>query len=65
MDFLSFKISGLDCNQVCNGIQRMINKYVESGKVIDNSLIDIRIVNISHDIEIELPKIPEAKEQEK
>ena len=57
LDFISLSIAGLDCNQICEKIQKLVNDYVESGRVIDNSLLDIRISNVSCTIEPELPKI--------
>ena len=46
MDFISIKITnGLDCNIICKKIESLVNDYVRSGKIIDNSYLDIRISN--------------------
>ncbi len=58
MDFISFKINdGLDCNVICSRVQKLINDYVESGKIIDNSYIDIRISNATSFVNLDKPKI--------
>ena len=57
MDFLSLKIQELDCQQICQKIQNLIDQYVRSGKVIDNSFLDVRISNVSCTIDPELQKL--------
>lgn len=62
MDSIYIKISqGLDCNSICKQVQDLVNKYVQSGKIIDNSFLCINISNVSCDIEPELPKIKNDK----
>ena len=57
LDFLSLKIQELDCQQICQKIQNLIDQYTRSGKVIDNSFLDIRISNVACTIEPELQKL--------
>ena len=59
MDFISIKIgNGLDCNIICKKIESLVNDYVQSGKIIDDSYIDIRISNVSCVIETDNLKLP-------
>ncbi len=59
MDFISIKISNqLDCNVICQKIQSLVNDYVRSGKIIDNSYLDIRISNATCTIETDKIKLP-------
>ena len=57
MEFISLRISSLDCEQICQNVQKLVNDYVRSGKIIDNSFLDIRISNVTCTIEPELQKI--------
>ena len=61
MDFISLKIQELDCQQICQKIQNLLDQYVRSGKIIDNSFLDIRISNVSCTLEPELQKIENRK----
>ena len=57
LDFISLSLVGLDCEKVCNHVQKLVDEYMKSGKVPDNGFLDIRISNVSSTIDPERPKI--------
>lgn len=52
-DFISLGLNDLSCDKICHKVQELINKYIQSGKVVDNSILHIQIKNISHTIDKE------------
>lgn len=56
-NFIVTSIVGLECNNLCQQVQNLVNKYVERGGLVDNSFLRINIVNPSCTIDPELPKI--------
>lgn len=61
LDFLALKIVGLDCERICSQVQELVNEYTNSGKVMDDSFLVIRICNPSCTIDPELPKLENIK----
>lgn len=56
-NFISLKIVGLDCNALCQKVQALVDKYVKSGKIVDDSFLIIKVSNVSCTIDPELKKI--------
>tara|TARA_E500000178_G_C16859407_1_gene678982 strand:- start:570 stop:815 length:246 start_codon:yes stop_codon:yes gene_type:complete len=57
LDFISLSLVGLDCQKICDRVQKLVDEYMKSGKVPDNSFLDIRISNVSSTIDPDRPKI--------
>lgn len=51
------KIESLDCNNVCKEVQKLINRYIQSGSLVDNAYLSIKISNVSSTIEPYRPKL--------
>lgn len=62
-DFVCIKIEGLQCEYICHQIKNLIDGYIQSGKVIDDSFLHITIKNVSYTIEAKDQEIKRLGEQ--
>lgn len=62
-DFVCIKIEGSQCEYICHKIKNLIDGYIKSGKVIDDSFIHITIKNVTHTIDTKDQEIKRLGEQ--
>jgi len=62
-DFVCIKIRELQCEYICHKIKNLIDGYIQSGKVIDDSFIHITIKNITNTIDQKDQEIKRLGEQ--
>lgn len=62
-DFVCIKIRELQCEYICHKIKNLIDGYIQSGKVIDDSFIHITIKNITDTIDQKDQEIKRLGEQ--
>lgn len=62
-DFVCIKIRELQCEYICHKIKNLIDGYIKSGKVIDDSFIHITIKNVTDTIDAKDQEIKRLGEQ--